>query len=120
MAAQDLQLTCGIRSVLSRHWIDLSKTAFFARRGHVHMSGQLSVLGPPRKPAEIATTLKAFESELRRLREVKTISFEFTNWIRDDSGVWICLEEQAPPTPEHSAQGDAPGIFDIQSPGTNS
>jgi hypothetical protein len=117
MTAQDLQLNCGIRSVLCRHWIDLTKTSFFARRGHVHLSGEVSVIGPSRAPEDTANTLKAFEAELRRLREVKTISFDFTNWIRDDSGVWICLEDQTPAPPEQRSGGDAPGIVDLSTRG---
>ncbi len=91
MSAQDLELNSGVRSVLSRHWIDLTKTSFFARKGHVHLGGEVAVIGEQKQ--ETAETLKATEAELRRLRDVKTISFEFTNWVRDGAGTWVCLEK---------------------------
>lgn len=102
MAAKDLELTCGIRGVLTRHSLDLTKTSFFARRGHVHMSGEVALIGANRPSDQTAEALKAFESELRRLKEVRTVTFEFTNWVRDDLGGWICLQDDAP-----SAEGEA-------------
>ena len=104
MAAQDLELNCDIRNALTRHSIDLTKTNFFARRGHVHLSGQASVVGAHRPPEATAGALKAFESELRRLPEVRSISFEFTNWARDETGAWVCLErESSSPEAESTA-----------------
>ncbi len=102
MSSQDLELNCGIRNVLTRHWIDLTKTNFFVRRGHVHMSGEVSVIGVQRPREDTADALRAFESDVRRLQEIKSVSFDFTNWARDDSGVWRCLgkkssPEQSPP-----------------------
>ena len=104
MAAQDLELNCDIRNALTRHWIDLTKTNFFARRGHVHLSGEAAMVGA-RPPEATADALKAFESELRRLREVRSVSFEFTNWVRDEAGVWICLEREAPPSESETTAG---------------
>ena len=95
MTAQDLELNCGVRGVLSRHWIDLTKTSFFARRGHVHLTGEVRVIGESQSTEDTADTLKATEAELHRLRDVKTVSFEFTNWVRDGAGVWINLEDEA-------------------------
>ena len=95
MTAKDLELSCGIRSVLTRHALDLTKTNFFARRGHVHMSGEVALIGSHHQPEQTADTLKACESDLRRLQEVRTLTFEFTNWVRDDLGGWICLEDDS-------------------------
>ncbi|MFN0009354.1 MAG: hypothetical protein ACKVXR_15730 [Planctomycetota bacterium] len=106
MAASDLELTCGIRGVLTRHAIDLTKTNFFARRGHVHMSGEVALVGANRPPEQTADTLKACESELRRLQEVRTLSFEFTNWIRDDLGGWICLEDDSASSEGQTTMGE--------------
>jgi hypothetical protein len=91
MSAQDLELNSGVRSVLSRHWIDLTKTSFFARNGHVHLGGEVRVLGEPR--GSTADALKSTEAELRRLRDVKTVSFGFKNWVRDGAGSWVCLDK---------------------------
>jgi hypothetical protein len=115
LTAQDLQLNCGVRSVLNRHWIDLTKTAFFARSGHVHLSGEVSVIGATRRHANTADVLRAFEAELRRLQEVKSVSFEFTNWIRDDAGFWVCLDKTTPLPPSQPTRGDNEGeIFDLE------
>ena len=53
-----------------------------------------------RKPVK-AEALKAFESDVRRLHEVRSVSFEFTNWVRNDSGAWICRDSKK--TPEQAA-----------------
>ncbi len=103
MSSQDLELNCGIRNVLTRHWIDLTKTNFFVRKGHVQMSGEVAVVGTSRPGQETAEALKAFESDVRRLHEVKSVSFEFTNWVRNESGAWVCRDrkktsEQSPTT----------------------
>ena len=104
MAAQDLELTSGVRSVMARHWIDLTKTTYFVRRGHVTLGGEVNVLGRGNAPGSTADMLKAFEVELHRLREVKTVTFEFTNWIRDGAGVWICLyRKSSDPAPASTA-----------------
>ncbi|MCC7015498.1 MAG: hypothetical protein IT454_23265 [Planctomycetes bacterium] len=112
MSAEDLELNCGVRNALNRHWIDLTKTNFFARRGHIHMSGEVSVVGPKRPPEDTANALKAFESDVRRMRDVRSMSFEFTNWIRDDSGAWHCMDKRLcstnpPPTQVEGADHDA-------------
>jgi hypothetical protein len=105
VSVQDLELNSGVRSVLSRHWIDLTKTSFFARKGHVHLGGEVAVIGAGESQGT-AETLKATEAEIRRLRDVKTVSFEFTNWVRDGAGVWICLEKEAD-SPSGAADGNA-------------
>ncbi len=94
MSSQDLDLNCGVRNVLTRHWIDPTKTNLFVRKGHVHMSGEASMVGVPRPGQETAEALKALESDVRRLHEVKSVSFEFTNWVRNDSGAWICRDRK--------------------------
>lgn len=91
MSSEDLELRCGVRNALTRHWIDLTKTNFYVRRGHVQLSGEVSVVGAQRPSEDTAEALKAFESDVRRLQEVKSVSFEFTNWVRNDSGAWTCL-----------------------------
>jgi len=106
VSAEDIQLNCSVRNVLTRHWIDLTKTNFLVRRGNVHMSGEVSVVGPQRAPEDTAIALRAFESDVRRLRDVRSVSFEFTNWTRDDSGAWHKLErEKVSPHLPHSVEG---------------
>ena len=108
MSVQDLELNSGVRSVLNRHWIDLTKTSFYARKGHVHLGGEVAVIGAGKETAGTAEALKATETEIRRLRDVKTVSFEFTNWVRDGAGAWICLEKEL--GPEDDGNGAAPAV----------
>ena len=108
MSSQDLELNCGVRNVLTRHWIDLTKTNFYVRKGHVQMSGEVAVVGVQRPGQETAEALKAFESDVRRLHEVKSVSFEFTNWVRNESGAWICRDGKQTPDKSPTATGGAP------------
>ena len=109
MSVQDLELNCGVRGVLSRHWIDLTKTSFFARKGHVHVGGELQMLGEAGAKGSAAEALKATESEIRRLPDVRTVSFGFTNWVRDSAGAWICLDgnPEAASTGPRAASGSS-------------
>ncbi len=108
MSSQDLELNCGVRNVLARHWIDLTKTNFYVRKGHVQMSGEVAVVGVQRPGQETAEALKAFESDVRRLHEVKSVSFEFTNWVRNESGAWICRDGKiTSDQPPATKNGDA-------------
>jgi hypothetical protein len=108
MSLQDFELRCDVRNALTRHWIDLSKTNFHVRRGHVQLTGEAAVVGAQRPREDAAEALKAFESDVRRLKDVKSVSFEFTNWVRDDSGQWTCIAGKfGEPSP--SAQPALPG-----------
>lgn len=69
------------------------------------MSGEVALIGASRPTEQTADTLKACESELRRLQEVRTMSFEFTNWVRDDLGGWICLEDDSPSSEGQTTMG---------------
>lgn len=69
------------------------------------MSGEVALVGASRPAEQTADTLKACESELRRLQEVRTLSFEFTNWVRDDLGGWICLEDDSPTCVQETTMG---------------
>jgi hypothetical protein len=106
LSQQDLELRGGVRNALTRHWIDLSKTNFLVRRGHVELSGEAAVVGAQRSREDTAQALKAFESDVRRLKEVKSVHFDFTNWVREDSGEWTSRRgEPAPQSSEQNGQG---------------
>lgn len=115
MSSQDLELNCGVRNVLTRHWIDLTKTSFYVRKGHVQMSGEIAVVGTSRPGQETAEALKAFESDVRRLHEVKSVTFEFTNWVRNDSGAWVFRDRKKssdqPPATTGGAPGEAANVY---------
>ncbi len=43
MSSSDHEINRGVRSVLTRHWVDLSKTAFASRRGIVRVKDVLGM-----------------------------------------------------------------------------
>ena len=113
MSVQDLELNCHVRGILARHWIDSNRLSFRARRGHVQLAGEWLVIGEPRDKQRTAGVLQVVESEIRRAQAVRTVTFELTNWIRDDGGGWVCTEAVAGPSKFSTAPAkvaDAAGI----------
>jgi hypothetical protein len=92
MTVQDFELNCTIRGVLARHWIDSNRLMFRARRGHIQVAGEFRLLGAPNDREITATVLRRVESEIRRVQSVRTVTFELTNWLRDEAGGWVCTE----------------------------
>jgi hypothetical protein len=113
MSVQDLELNCQIRGVLARHWIDSNRLSFSARRGHVLLSGELLVIGAPKEKEKTIGVLQSLESEIRRAQSVRTVSFELTNWVRDDCGGWICTELASGPERISAAQAKTPDAVEI-------
>ncbi len=113
MSVQDLELNCQIRGVLARHWIDPNRLSFSARRGHVHLSGELLVIGADKDKEKTIGVLQAVEAEIRRVQAVRTVTFELTNWIRDDGGAWICTELATGPVRISAAQGKTVDAVEI-------
>ena len=109
MSQEDLELRCGVRNALTRHWIDLTKTNFLVRRGHVELTGEAAVVGAQRGREDTAEALKAVEADVRRLREVKSVHFDFTNWVREDSGQWTSRggEQSVVPTAQSDPQASS-------------
>lgn len=108
MTVQDLQVNCSVRSVLCRHWIDSRRLNYTTRRGHVHLSGEVQMLGAYAGKQVTAIALTAVENELRQMRDIKSTQFHFTNWLRDDDGNWRCTEKEEPRAPLASPAGPQP------------
>jgi hypothetical protein len=95
MSVQDLDITCQVRGIVSKYWIDPHRLAFESRRGNVHVSGEVRVTGAEQCDEEIAAVLQSLENDIRRLSGVRELEFELTNWIRDANGEWSCAEKRA-------------------------
>jgi hypothetical protein len=115
MSVQDLELNCHVRGVLARHWIDSNRISFHTRRGHVQLAGELRVIGAPKNKERTAGVLQAVESEIRRVQAVRTVSFELTNWIRDECGGWVCTEATLRPHRASAAQAKVSDAVEIAS-----
>src|SRR5689334_13198420 len=109
MGSDDMDLRSGVRNALTRHWFDLQKTNYFVRRGHVQLTGEASVIGAQRKREDTAEALKAFETDIRRLPEFKSMTCEFTNWVRDESGEWTSASRAPTSDPGSTSGGSQQG-----------
>jgi hypothetical protein len=105
MSQSDQEINRGVRSVLSRNWLDLSKTNFASRRGIVRLMGELRRLGAESsKPLE-PHNLDALDSEIKRLRGVDRVHFDLRNWRRNSEGEWVQIVDEDTQAHEH---GDDP------------
>ena len=95
MSAQDLEINCQVRGIVSRYWLDPNRLSFQTRRGNVHVSGEVRVTGAEQDDEQIADTLRSIEDDVRRLHGVWDVEFELTNWRRGDSGDWVNSEKRA-------------------------
>lgn len=99
MSAQDLEINCQVRGIVSRYWLDPNRLSFQTRRGNVHVSGEVRVTGAEQESEQIAGILRSLEDDVRRLPSVYEVEFELTNWRRDESGGWVSTEERAEAKP---------------------
>ena len=102
--ATDLAISAGIRRELSGRRIDLSKIKFPVKAGVVSLQGELCFVGLEKSTDETAVELKFIESSLKKLPGVKELIFEFTNWNKNDSGIWEPSGNQ-PTSPGAAARG---------------
>jgi hypothetical protein len=110
MSAQDLELTCQVRGIVTKYWIDPNHLSFNSRRGNVHVSGELRLRGAEQEPEQIADLLRSFEADIRSIRDVRELEFELTNWTRDASGEWVCLEKRPAPEAAQEQPLSAPSV----------
>ncbi len=84
----DTQIRAGLRAVLTRHHVDLSKTSFSCARGVVRLLGELRRHGVgPTQSLELGE-MDTLERELGAVKGVARVHFELANWRRLASGEW--------------------------------
>jgi hypothetical protein len=93
MASSDHEINRGVRSVLSRHWVDLTKTAFASRRGIVRLMGEMRRVGTDAQKPLDPTNLEVIDNELRRVTGVTRVHFDLSNWHKNSEGEWELSEE---------------------------
>lgn len=72
MAVPDLQIKTRVRSVLAKHWIDLTRIGFDCCRGSVRFRGEIS-LAQGRRCTSPSALLETLESEVRCIPGVKSV-----------------------------------------------
>ena len=103
MATSDQEINRGVRGVLSRHWVDLTATNFASRQGVVRLIGELRRVGQRSEESLESTNIVALDAELRKLRGVRRVHLDLSNWRRDEEGQWIAVvrekssEDAVPP-----------------------
>lgn len=96
MATSDQEINRGVRGILSRHWVDLTATNFASRQGVVRLMGELRRIGPRSEESLESTNIVALDAELRKLRGVRRVHMDLTNWRRDDEGQWVQVAREKP------------------------
>src|SRR5262249_16767505 len=94
MSVQDLELNCQVRAIVAKFWIDPNRLSLSARRGNVHISGELRFTGAEQDHEQTVEMLQSLESDLRSLHDIRELEFELTNWTHDASGGWVCVEKR--------------------------
>jgi len=117
MENSDHDINRGVRSVLSRHWVDMTKTNFLSRRGILRMMGELRRLGADASAPIRPQVLDTLDQELKRVRGVRRVHYDLANWRRDEGGEWRPIEswssrrgrrasEESPAEPEEKSEDD--------------
>lgn len=78
MQVSNIRVNAMVRSVLTRHWIDLQKVKLESYRGTVRLSGEIHQLGS-RAARVDPSVLSTIEGDLRRVPGVRRVHFSFTN-----------------------------------------
>jgi hypothetical protein len=95
MAASDFRINSSVRSLLARRWVDLKKAQVSSFRGTVRVSGEISKLGCEGVAPPDPHFMDHLELEIQALPEVERVYFEISNWRRNESGHWLCLDGPA-------------------------
>lgn len=93
MSASNFQLMSSVRRILSRRWIDLGEVRFGCFSGTVRVQGVLRRLGSMTSEPMSGAVVADIEEEIRRLKAVRMVHFDLSNWIRDAGGEWVNLDQ---------------------------
>jgi len=88
MKSTDQEINRGVRSVLSRHWVDLTKTNFLTRQGVLRMMGELRRIGAEASTPMKPRILETLDKELKRVHGVRRVQYDLSNWRRNEDGEW--------------------------------
>ena len=109
MPVSDFQINARVRAVLAKRWMDTHRLKFGSFKGTVRFSGQLHALGNRSASHLDAAKLEMIESELKRIRGVSRVFFDFTNWRKSETGEWVPQEKVVI---QRSLQSDNPVVLE--------
>ena len=90
MGASDFRINSKVRSVLARHWIDLSRVGLSSISGTVRLTGILCRLSSESDVDPFTGQhLAQLETELLSIKEVKRVYFNLDNWRKDGNRQWM-------------------------------
>ncbi len=86
---EDKELTAKLRRVIVSNWFEVSLMRIRVVRGLVILGGKVNKVGEgAEKPRVISATLRKLDGELRTLRGVRGVNYDFENWVQLPSGAW--------------------------------
>ena len=88
MEQSDQDINRGVRGVLARHWVDLTKTNFLSRPGILRMRGEMRRLGAEASSPIQPQVQDTLDQELKRVNGVRTVQYALANWRRGEEGEW--------------------------------
>ena len=89
----DCEIRSELRSLCARSRIDLQRIQIAVASGVVRMGGEVSYHGASSGGKAAAMRLENLERDIVSLKGVRSVSFDFRNWRRMESGEWTPAEE---------------------------
>ena len=91
MGATDFKITSDVRRILTRKWINVKKLRFSSIGGVVYLRGDLDQMynapdRDPDAPGFTGTQVADLERALKRVQNVKRVSFQLNNWEKRAEG----------------------------------
>jgi hypothetical protein len=87
-----LQIVARVRGVFARHWMDLGLISILYSQGTVRLQGTIQKLQQAGDPVD-EMLLSVIEQEIRRVKDVKRVNFNFDNWVKTSTG-WEKIREK--------------------------
>ncbi len=91
-ATSSLQIVARVRGVFARHWMDLGLIIIMYSNNTVRLQGRAQKLQQAGEPVD-EMLLNTIEQEIKRVKEVKRVHFNFENWVKTSSG-WERVRER--------------------------
>jgi len=85
LGADEFKINSRVRGIFARHWIDTSKLSIVSVKGIVYLGGQLRKIAGASSQIKInEDLLDKIDAEIRRLKDVKRVTYRLDDWRRDD------------------------------------
>lgn len=84
-ATSSLQIVARVRGVFARHWMDLGLIIILYSNSTVRLQGRAQKLQQAGEPVD-EMLLNTIEQEIKRIKDVKRVHFNFENWVKTSTG----------------------------------